>query len=123
MKHLFYFLLIIPFLIELLTFVNLKKVHAFVLTFKGAGKNLDPNQIVFGVLQWFYLIWIFIGLFSFQWPVFLIVLILGLIKKSKMWWRAIDSFICTVLLMFVLLNAYHFNIDVYDYIVNFFQTL
>jgi hypothetical protein len=68
-----------------------------------------------------YIVWIFVGLFSsINWAVFLIMIFMSFIPKKTIWFLAIDSFITSVLLLFVILNQYHLKIDVFELIKNLF---
>lgn len=122
MKHVFYFLTIFPILWEVMTLVNLNKTHQFVLSLKAMkGKKFDEftsSQKLFPICMIGYIIWTFIGFFSFQWVVFLLLFLFGLIPKKYAWYRWIDSFISFIVLCFIVLNAYHFKIDVWEWLVS-----
>ena len=118
MKHIFYFLTILPIIWEIANLTNTKRVHDFAFNLrKMKGKKITEytqkqKEIVFWMLG--YIIWNFIGLFTFQWPVFLVFFLIGLIPKRVMWFRWIDSFISLIILLFIVLNAYHFKIDIWN---------
>ena len=118
MKHVFYFLTIFPILWEVMNLVNINKTHQFALGLKAMkGKKYDEyssSQKSFTICMIGYIIWNFIGIFSFQWTVFLGLFLFGLIPKKYIWFRWIDSLISLVVLIFIVLNAYHFKIDVWE---------
>lgn len=122
MKHLFYFLTIFPILWEVMNLVSINKTHQFALTFKTMkGKKFDEwtsSQKSFSICMIGYIIWNFIGFFSFQWIVFLGLFLFGLIPKKYAWYRWIDSLVSFIVLCFIVLNAYHFKIDVWEWLMS-----
>lgn len=123
MKHLFYFIAILPLLWEMINLLNVKRAHNFhkrMKLKKGFESFTSPEKSL-SFLSLGYLIWIFIGLFSFQWIVFLAIIMLSLIPKKLIVIRWIDSLISFILLLFILLNAYHFKIDVFAALRSFLQ--
>jgi hypothetical protein len=103
--------------------VSTNKVHQFALTLKETkGQKFDDlasNQKSLLICQFGYTIWTFIGFFTFQWSAFLLLFFLGLIPKKQVWYRWIDSFISFILLLFIILNAYHFKVDIWEFICSF----
>lgn len=121
MKHLFYFMVFLAIWWEVISLVNLKRVHKFYKTFKAKDwGDCDTTQKTFSVLMIGYWLWTMIGLFTFQWPIFLMLIIMRLVPKSWMPIRFIDALISVVLLLFIVLNKYHFHIDVFEYIQKMF---
>lgn len=123
MKHVFYFLTIFPILWEVMNLVSINKTHQFALGLKAMkGKKYDEyssSQKSFSICMIGYIIWNFIGFFSFQWTVFLALFLFGLIPKKYIWFRWIDSLISLAVLIFIVLNAYHFKIDVWELLRSF----
>lgn len=121
MKHVFYFLTIFPILWEVMNLVSINKTHQFALGLKAMkGKMYDEyssSQKSFSIYMIGYIIWNFIGFFSFQWTVFLVLFLFGLIPKKYIWYRWIDSLISLVVLIFIVLNAYHFKIDIWQLVL------
>ena len=121
MNHLFYIMICFPLYWELINLYQIKKTYNFIIVLKAKkANNLSGKEKVYIFFSFGYLTWSFIGLFSSQWPIFLFLLLMGLIPKYYIWWRWIDSFLSFVGLLFILLNAYHFNIDVYKLILTNF---
>lgn len=77
--------------------------------------KIGTNEVK--LLAWadlFYIATCMIGLVTFQWYAFVGILILSLIpKKGLDWVYYIDSIICISLLLFVLLNNYHFHLNIF----------
>lgn len=79
--------------------------------------------------QMLYMIYSFIGMFTFQWPIFSIILLLAMIPKSRIQnpklgvlAYKIDSIICLVLIPFTILNAAYYRILVGNYMYEWIRT-
>lgn len=124
MKHIFYFLTLFPILWEMINLYNPRKVHNFISSYKSIkGKSIEDytlNQKSFTYFNVGYLIWTFIGLFSFQWVLFIFLFALGLIPKKIIVLRWIDGLVSFLILVFIILNAYHLHIDVSHLVMNYF---
>lgn len=116
MKHLFYLTAIMPIIWEMINVSSVRKVHDFVENIrKSKGLKFDDmtaNQKMFSFMSVGYIIWIVSGIFTFQWSIFVFLLAIGMIPKRHVWYRWVDSFITLIALMFVIINAYHLNIDI-----------
>lgn len=110
---------IFPLLWELIAIGNIQRVHNFSKGSKALkGKKFDEyssKQKNVSVLMLLYILWAFIGLFSSQWLTFSVLLLISLIPKKFMAIRWIDSVLSFALLLFIILNAYHFKIDLLSY--------
>lgn len=112
MKHIFYFITIFPLIWEMSTVLNIKKYHKFYKSFKGKKfDNYNGNQKAVGILTLGYILWSFIGLFTFQWMVFVVFILMSFIPKKFIILRWIDAFLSVLILLFIIINAYHFKID------------
>lgn len=124
MEHFFYFLGSIFVLWEMVSLSQLTKVHGFVMEFESMSgtplENRPPTHTVYSFFMLFYFVWAVLGLFTFQWPLFLILLFLSFIKKNKMLFRAVNAFLSLSILLFILINAFNFKIDVWKWIVGLF---
>lgn len=124
MIHLFYLSSIVFVIYSIFSMINPKKLTNFFSSFKELknSKELTNDKIATGCLlaliSVFFLIWVLVGLLTFQWPLFILLLVLSYIPARHYVIRFIKSFVVTNLLIFILLNAYHFNIDVFDFIKN-----
>ena len=85
MKHVFYFLGLLPLIYEMSVIANPKRYFDFKNRIKKAGKfdNMTTNQKAYSFFSLFYLLFAFIGLFSFNW--FAFVVLIGISFMSS--WR------------------------------------
>ena len=112
MKHIFYFLAIFPILWEVTNIQDVKRTHNFILSFKTKDKkNLTAKHLTFIIFALSYFVWVFFGLLTFQWPVFLLFFAMSFVPKLNIFTRFVDSIISLIILIFIVLNAYHFKID------------
>ena len=115
MKHIFYFMAIAPIIWEAMNLSSIKRTHSFIMGMRNMkGKKYDDyssSQKAYSLCALGYIGWNFIGFFTFQWPIFVAFFMFGLIPKTNIYFRWIDSFISLGVLFFVVLNAYHLKID------------
>lgn len=121
MKNVFYFLAILPIVYEAMNIINPQKFIQLEASFKSSKIDekiiLSPAQKLLNRFMLFYIIWTFIGLWSSQWPAFLILFIIGLANSiiKLNWYRRIDAIVSFFLLLFIVLNAYHLQIDIWPW--------
>lgn len=110
MTTIFYILIAFCLFFEVLNLAACKKVFAAVEKYKDKSDltEISPVFAVWIMCNWIYLILCFIGLISSQWIGFLALIVLSLIPNT---WRIIDNILGIAILLFVLLNKYHFQID------------
>jgi hypothetical protein len=126
MKHLFYFFTIFALFWEFSIIADVKKYSQFKTSFKKLIKeNIKIDdwttlQKTFSFLQLGYVLWTFVGIFTFQWPVFILFILISMIPKPYKWMMWLDAFISILILLFVLINAYHLKIDVFGMIKSLF---
>ena len=122
MKHIFYFLTIIPILWELRVISEPARVNDFIKRYKETKgtkfEDRSANQKAFLFFSLFYTFWVFTGFLSSQWPLFILLFALGRITKTNVVVRFLDGAVSLIILMFIVLNAYHLNIDLGSYLVN-----
>ena len=113
MATIFYILIAFCLFFEVLNLAACKKVFAAVEKYKDKNDltEISPVFAVWRKCNWIYLILCFIGLISSQWIGFLALIVLSLIPKKWFTWRIIDNILGITILLFVLLNKYHFQID------------
>lgn len=113
MTTIFYILIAFCLFFEVLNLAACKKVFAAVEKYKDKNDltEISPVFAVWRMCNWIYLILCFIGLISSQWMGFLALIVLSLIPKKWFTWRIIDNILGIAILLFVLLNKYHFQID------------
>lgn len=124
MKHLFYLFIVVPILIELYNIGENQKVHNFIKKIKNTKDNkfdyLTGKQSLYILMNFMYLIWGLVGLFTNQWVLFLFLMVFIIpLKQHSHIIRWIDSFVSLILLLFIVINEYHLKIDILDYIINF----
>lgn len=113
MEHIFYLLLILPFLLEVESIIN----PSGRLKLRNLSKKLKKEEVKFddwpselkatSYLALIYFTLVFVGLFTFQWYIFLIILALSFIPKANKLLIVIDGVITLSLLVFALINKYH----------------
>lgn len=79
------------------------------------ANNLKTNETAFVVLTFLYMGWLFVGLVSSQWILFLTIILLSVanqwLKKDKLWYQ-FDAIATIVLLVVAILNTYHWHINI-----------
>lgn len=123
--NIFYFLIIIPILLELQMFLWTKQFVEFKKEVREDGeKSLKKGEVpskgcFIEIMHFIYMLWCVIGVItSFQWLMFGILLgvsfltsIPGLSKlKDKVWYTKLDSLVCLGILIFIFINRYFLNI-------------
>lgn len=112
----------------------IEKIKKIIKLFKE-NRDSDPetwsqeymSAIRFGLFNMVYIIWLLIGLITFQWPIFLAIFIIGLIRAiiesvigRKVLPLIIDSSLSLGLLVFLILNKFHFKLDLFELINGLF---
>lgn len=91
---------------------------------KVAWNELNENET--GSLVWYLgavitgLLLSLIGLFSFNWGFFILILIWQFLPLHKAGLGRFSRFVSGLLFIFVALNSYHFKIDLLQLIINIF---
>lgn len=118
MKHLFYFFAVFPILFEMSSFLHPQRIMNFRARLKEtASDDYTANQYAYYVFSLGYIIWAFCGIFTFQWPAFILLFIMGLFSKKNKYLLIADAFLTFIILLFICLNAYHFKIDLFQLIL------
>jgi len=84
---------------------------------KKAGEEIIESSVVFFFpLNLLYMFWAFVGLFTSQWALFAALYLLSLIKRKdrSATYRRINGFISFCILVFIILNKYHFKLDLWS---------
>lgn len=112
-----FYLFAIPALLwELINFTSVTRVHNFINRLKDDKVKLSKKSSLeqsVATLMIFYLFWVLIGLFSSQYILFLLLLTFSFIPKKFRVIRFVDSFISFATILFIILNRYHFGIDIH----------
>lgn len=116
MKHIFYALIILQSLYELVKLFRCKSLYQHVKAFRKLDKASKKWYLM--AHPWFHvallidtigILLLGIGLFSSQWMCFLIVLAMSFsqIQKLGAWAIFLDSLVTIIIYTFAILNAYH----------------
>lgn len=113
MEHVFYLLVSFFLAFEILSLFAVKKIHASVNKYRYLSnvQDMSATFATYYVVNVLYFLTCVIGLISSQWACFLLILALCFIPKRYLTWRIIDGVISILILLFVILNKYHFHID------------
>lgn len=113
MEHVFYLLVSFFLASEILSLFAVKKIHASVNKYRDLSnvQDMSATFATYYVVNVLYFLTCVIGLISSQWACFLLILALCFIPKRYLTWRIIDGVISILILLFVILNKYHFHID------------
>ena len=87
---------------------------------EGLEVKLTRKQSLFLLFNSLYLIWGFIGLMTFNWVIFLVLLILSIIPTKHYLQCIFDSLITISLLIFAFINTFHLKINLYEFILSLF---
>lgn len=71
----------------------------------------------------FYVLWAFCGLFTDQWPLFMLIIIMGMIPKPYAFIRMIDAIVSAAVLTFMILNVYHLHIDLQGLLIEYLRNI
>lgn len=118
MKHVFYSLIILQALYELVKLFRSKALYRHVKVFQRLDKTskrwylmAHPWLHVALLIDTIGILLLGIGLFSSQWVCFLIILAMSFsqIQKLGAWAVFLDSLITVIIYVFAILNAYHLS--------------
>ena len=118
MIHIFYFLTSFAIIFEVISFFKAKKINDLIKKSKSNKltglKKIGCGMYIYLFCNIFYLFWLLGGLMTFQWPIFLFMLLMAFIPKHKsVILRKVDAVFSILLLIFILLNAYQFQIHLF----------
>lgn len=123
MKTIFYVIVALLLVYELIVLMNIKTVFKSVQKYRNISKDLKRTSrkveageysqtfLLFSIFNIFYFIFTIIGFMSSQWILFALLFILSIIPKNYISLRYIDSIISISILVFILLNKYHLHIN------------
>ena len=121
MVHIFYFLSVLGILWEIMVFSSPIKVTNFIKSYENRHiDGLTKTQKNLSYCMLGYIVWCLVGLASSQWFIFLILLFLGMFSKKRAILTFITGVLSFLLLIFMLLNVYHFNIDLFSLVKSYF---
>lgn len=129
LKIIFYFFSLIAILYEIHAFSRFDKLQGVkkrILDHSKQPKTLlsttDNSFIAWMIL---YFIWTGVGLFTAQWFMFSIVIILSLLSSSN-WlenskiWHKMDCVVCIVVYLYIIANAFHLHINTFQKVLSLF---
>lgn len=123
MKTLFYLIAPIFIIYEMSHFSNPGQAISFkkklTTTPREEMKDVLSGSDYLGIFtNLLYFFWILIGLMSFNWLIFLVLLIMSFIPKGyNKYAIKLDSLISALLIMFALINEYHLRINLLELFV------
>ena len=126
MTQVFYILIAFFIFVELIVLFSQKNIHSAVKRLKKLNKEkkgklsfdeIGASMTLYQSIGIIYLIYCLVGLMSSQWVLFALIIILAFIPKRWLWWRYVDSIVTLLILAFILLNKYHFHIDMFHLII------
>ncbi|OUO85379.1 hypothetical protein [Bacteroides sp. An269] len=118
MTTVFYILVAFCLMFEVMNLLKVKKTAEAVKRYKGKKlEECSSTFIAWAVFNCIYLLICFVGLMSTQWIGFLALIILSFIPKRWFTWRVIDCILGILILAFVILNKYQFQIDLNSLII------
>ena len=126
MTHVFYILIAFFIFVELIVLFSQNNIHSAVKRLKKLNKEkkgklsfdeIGASMTLYQSIGIIYLIYCLVGLMSSQWVLFALIILLAFIPKRWLWWRYVDSIVTLLILAFILLNKYHFHIDMFHLII------
>lgn len=126
MTHVFYILIAFFIFVELIVLFSQRNIHSAVKRLKKLNKEkkgklsfdeIGASMTLYQSIGIIYLIYCLVGLMSSQWVLFALIILLAFIPKRWLWWRYVDSIVTLLILAFILLNKYHFHIDMFHLII------
>ena len=124
LSDVFYSLGLLGVLYEMYVMSNPKRVHNFITNLKGVDVELQTTtQKAYGFFQMGYMVWAMVGMLSEQWVVFLLLLVVSVIpfRHLKAFGRFFDAVISLCVVLFLVLNHFHFKINVTDFAWSLFN--
>lgn len=124
MTTLFYLFVVIFLVHEVFVLVMQKSVFAEykIIRKRKKEKNLKAKDFsgtikMYLFISLIYLFYCFAGLLTSQYPLFLLMILIALIPKKFLILMYIDSFVSIAILLFIILNKFHFHIDIANLIL------
>jgi hypothetical protein len=113
---LFFYFAIPALLFEIQTLFRMKAFIAIGKAMKGKKSDeMTDKQKALNVCLFFYVLWVALGLFTSQWLLFGLFLILSLIPKKGVYVLCMmDTIISIALLLFIVINRFHLHYTATD---------
>lgn len=113
-KSLFYIFGILALYWEMMHITDTKEMLNFHKTMDNTlstDGEFTSRMVVVSLLELGYVLWCFVGLFSINWLPFLILMVLRFIPQNNENIMRIVGISCFSVIVFVILNSYHFKIQ------------
>lgn len=78
------------------------------------NRNLAKLALIKIAFTMFYTAWIYIGLFSSQWILFLALCLMSLVSKNRIYIRLIDIILSIIIILFIFLNKFYLHIQLFE---------
>lgn len=123
MTHVFYLFGVLFIIYSMIIMASYKEYTNFLNKLKQKQDKQDKPDTTAALTGCFialvsvgFLFWSVLGLLTFQWPVFVLLIVFSFIPTKHYVIRLFKSLVILAILVFIVLNAYHFNIDVLSFI-------
>jgi hypothetical protein len=120
MKHIFYLVAIVPLIDRLVVVFSPVKTYRQLRVYKliPIKKYEDLPQGMKDMLfyTFVYLLWCFVGMFTFQGPVFFVLLLLHFFAQIGLKTRFVCAVLTVLLIAFAIFNSYYLKINVFKLI-------
>lgn len=83
---------------------------------KNLSKEEKNKDNIYVGLNSLYCILAFIGVFSSQWILFLLLIAISFFPKINKYWIFIDMILSLAIAFFIIINRYHLHINIYNLI-------
>lgn len=111
-KYIYYFLAIFPILFEIEWIGNYNDSKTIYEKCKKNKMNTwTPEMKTFYFQVLFYFIWCFIGLFTFQWYIYILLVIFIEIPKPTIFTSKLGSIIDIIIILFLIINTFHLHFN------------
>ena len=103
-----------------------KRINDKRLKSKNEGKDkteYNDTENAYLICAFMYWIWLFTGFFTSQWIIFIFLLLIGFITPKHYIFRCMNGIISSITILFIILNVYHLDINVYQLLVNYVSTI
>lgn len=113
---LLFYVMALPFVMyEFLSITDTRTMQRLIN--KAENKDFQNTSVrLLLVMQIFYMIWAVFGLFTSQWPLFVLLILISFLNNTKklrshLWWNKTDATLSFLLLVFIILNKFHLKVD------------
>lgn len=120
MKHIFYMMAFMPLISSMYNVRHPRKSWKEFLDYKSRKKKgkeyLTPSERGYELSVVLILFWSFLGMFTFQGPVFFVLLLLTQFTHIGLKTRFVCAVLTVLLIVFAIFNSYYLKINVFELI-------